>query len=70
MRLAFLDVAVDIVSNVRHLCAVLEVVRVSASIVADVLRCPAGEEGVLEARAVCSVEFDDLFVNAVFFQEI
>lgn len=70
MWIAFLDVSVDVVANDVHFGAVFEIVWIIDSIVANVLRCLRAQEGVLQTRSIGSVEIYDLFVDALFLQEV
>jgi hypothetical protein len=61
---------VNIGSDCIHIITVGEVFGVSGSIVADVLRCSAAQERVLDAGGLRSVEVDEAFVNAFFLKKV
>lgn len=60
----------NICANSWHIATFFEVLGVCGSIVANVLSSPAAQERVLNTWAVRSVEVDDAFVNALFFDEV
>lgn len=60
----------DVVPYRRHLCTLLEVFWVVERVIADVLRSPTTQEGVLYSWAVCNVEVNELFVNTLLLKKI
>ena len=53
-----------------HVAAVFKVLRICGSVIADVVSSSTAQKGVLDARAVRSMEIDKASVNAFFLDKI